>query len=300
MARALSLLLAQLPPLPAGAGVREFGDAAAGLVASFPDAQLVVFPEYHLCWVAGSTAAEREEAWRRAAEPLDGPRLRGLAALARSLKRWLLPGTVPERGPRGELWNTAVLLSPEGELAGAYRKLFPWRPFEPWTPGADFCVVPVPGVGRLGLSICYDVWYPEVFRSLAWLGAEVFLNVSLTSTCDRPQERLLAQAHAVANQAFFVNVNGAWPPGAGRSAVIDPEGRVRVSSEDASPIVLTDRIDLDEVRRVREHGTCALNRLWHQWRDGDPVLTLPAYEGRLDPARWAREGPGGGGRLATS
>jgi len=294
MGRPLSLLLAQVPPLPAGAGLDEFGDAARDLVAAFSDAQLVVFPEYHLCWVEGRDAGEREEAWRRLAEPLDGPRLRGLAALARSLGRWLLPGTVPELGPGGELWNTAVLLSPDGGVAGAYRKLFPWRPFEPWTPGTGFCVVTVPGVGRLGLSVCYDVWFPEVFRNLAWLGAEVFVNVSLTSTCDRPQERLLAQAHAIANQAFFVNVNGAWPPGAGRSAVIDPEGRVRISSEEAAPLVLTDVIDLDDVRRVRAHGTCALNRLWRQWRPGDPVLELPAYEGRIDPARWAGEGPGGG------
>jgi predicted amidohydrolase len=200
--------------------------------------------------------------------------------------RWLLPGTVIERGPGGELWNTAVIFSPQGELVAAYHKMFPWRPFEPWTPGREFVVFDMPDVGRFGLSICYDAWFPEVFRNLAWMGAEVILNPALTTTCDRAQERVLARANAIVNQVYLITCNSAWPNGTGRSAVIDPEGHVRTESDGETPTMLTDCIDLDQVTHVRHWGTLALDTPWAQFNEDDPPIELPAYRGRLDPADW--------------
>ncbi|WP_240720344.1 carbon-nitrogen hydrolase family protein [Pseudarthrobacter sp. NamB4] len=142
---------------------------------------------------------------------MDGPRVNELKQLAKDLNIWLVPGSVCERGPEGQLFNTQLVLSPEGELAGYYRKIFPWRPFEPYDPGDRFTTVDLPGIGRVGLNICYDAWYPGVSRQLAWMGADVILNVVKTTTPDRKQELILAKANAIVNQVFMVSVNCAGP-----------------------------------------------------------------------------------------
>ncbi|MFD0474100.1 carbon-nitrogen hydrolase family protein [Nonomuraea thailandensis] len=191
-----------------------------------------------------------------------------------------------ERGADGALYNTALILSPEGRLAASYRKVFPWRPYEPYRPGDRFVVADLPGFGRVGLAICYDAWFPEVARHLAWMGAEVIVNPVMTTTADREQELVLARANAIVNQVFVVGVNTAAPTGTGRSLVVDPEGRVRVTAGEAAT-VLTDVPDLDDVTRVRRHGTAGLNRVWSQFTDADQPLELPLYQGRIDPGRWS-------------
>jgi predicted amidohydrolase len=276
----------QTAPRPAATALVELADEVRGIAADFPRTKMIVYPEYHTCGVDGATPEERTAQNNEIAEPLDGPRVKRLGEVAKSVGRWLLPGTVIERGPNGELWNTAVVFSPQGELVAAYHKMFPWRPFEPWTPGRDLVVFDIPEVGRFGLTICYDIWFPELFRNLAWLGAEVILNPAMTTTCDRAQERVLARANAIINQTFVVTVNSAWPSGTGRSAVIDPEGHVRTESDGETPTLLTDCIDLDDVTRVRQWGTSALDRPWSQFTAADQTIELPAYQGRIDPATW--------------
>ena len=168
-----------------------------------------------------------------------------------------LPGTLYERSAEGDIYNTSVLLSPDGEVAASYRKIFPWRPYEVCRPGDRFVTVDIPERGRIGLSICYDTWFPEVARHLAWLGAEVIVTPTLTPTSDRPQELVLTQATAIVNQVYTVSVNGAAPYGTGRSRIVDPEGIVR-------------------------H--------WQQFRPADQALELPLYQGRIDPATWSPHG----------
>jgi predicted amidohydrolase len=275
----------QAPPRSPESAADELREELTGLLADFPATRLVVYPEYNTCAVEGDPA-QRREAYEALAEPLDGPRVTGLRAIARDAGVWLLPGTVPERGEDGGLYNTAVVIDPQGEVAASYRKIFPWRPFEPFKPGDRFVVFDLPGAGRIGLGICYDVWYPEVARQLAWLGAEAIIFPAQTSTCDRAQELVLARAAAIANQTFVVSVNAAAPVGTGQSIVVDPEGLVRTQAPSEAPAILTDVIDLDEVERVRTYGTCGLNRLWSQFRPDDAVLELPAYGGSIDPQTW--------------
>lgn len=221
-----------------------------------------------------------------AAQLLDGPLVSELRQLAGDLKIWLVPGSICERGPAGELFNTALVLSPEGTLTAAYRKIFPWRPSEPYDPGDRFVVFPIEGVGRFGLSICYDAWFPEHSRHLAWLGADAILNVVKTTTVDRRQELVLARANAIVNQVFMVSVNCAGPVGQGQSVIVDPEGMVRTEGTGADFTLLTDVLDLGHVDRVRRYGTAGLNRMWSQFRSTDAPLDLPLYQGRLDPATW--------------
>ncbi|BBI48014.1 hypothetical protein HORIV_04350 [Vreelandella olivaria] len=68
--------------------------------------------------------------------------------------------------------------------------------------------------------------------------------------------------------------------------IVDPEGRIRASMPGATPGILTDVLNIDEVERVRTFGTAGLNRMWSQFREDDPVLELPMYEGRIDPRKW--------------
>ncbi|MGW8703291.1 carbon-nitrogen hydrolase family protein [Streptomyces eurythermus] len=284
MSRPLPIALVQAPSRPAKAPLSGFVEDVEQVLARFPHTRLAVYPELHLCGVDGPPTST--EQLQEAAEPINGPRSRRLAELAGDLGVWLVPGTVCERGENGELFNTAPVYSPDGRLAAAYRKIFPWRPHEPYDPGDRFVVVDLPDIGRLGIAICYDAWFPEVARHLAWLGAEAIVNPVMTTTADRSQELVLARANAIVNQVFVLSVNAAGPAGTGRSLVVDPEGRVRTEAPDSAATTVTDVLDLDDVTRVRTFGTAGLNRMWDQFTDADTPLDLPLYGGRIDPGRW--------------
>lgn len=283
MSRVLPVAAVQELPYRADESLSHFCEHVQALLATFPQVRLVVYPELHL--FAADTPLKRE-ALSASAEPLSGPRIRVLGELAADLGVWLVPGSICERGPQGQLFNTAVALSPEGRLAAWYRKVFPWRPYEPFDPGDRFVTFDLTGIGRAGFSICYDAWFPEVTRHLAWMGAEVVLNLVRTTTSDRAQEVVLARANAIVNQVFVVSVNCAGPVGTGQSLIVDPEGLVRVAVSGAERTVLTDVLDLDHVSRVRRYGTAGLTRVWDQFRPGDPPLSLPLYQGSIDPLRW--------------
>ncbi|MEW1821105.1 carbon-nitrogen hydrolase family protein [Arthrobacter sp. NPDC080031] len=285
MQRILPLIAAQAAPRLIGEPIQAFAAEVAAAVAIQPQSKLVVFPELHLF---GDTYPDqqRTEVLQDSAEPLDGPRVDELRQLAADLGIWLVPGSVCERGPEGQLFNTQLVLSPEGDLAGYYRKVFPWRPFEPYDPGDRFTTVDLEGIGRVGLNICYDAWFPEVTRQLAWMGAEVILNVVKTTTADRKQELVLAKANAIVNQVFMVSVNCAGPTGKGLSLIVDPEGNTIAEADDDAPTLLAAELDLSAVEHVRTHGTENLNRPWSQFRPGEPPIELPIYQGRIDPTMW--------------
>lgn len=280
MSRPLPIVAVQAPPVPAPDDLGAFSGRARRLLDIFPQTNFMIFPEWHLHGRSGSADQPQN-----LAQPLDGPRVAELGRLAAELEIWLLPGSICEPDGAGGSHNTAVVLSPEGEIAAVYRKCFPWRPYETATPGNEFVVFDIDGVGRIGLAICYDIWFPEVSRQLAGMGAELIVVPTQTTTCDREQELILARAAAIANQVFVVSVNAAAPPGTGRSLIVGPEGRVRTEAGDAEA-VLTDVLDFDEVTRVRRFGTAGLNRIWSQFTEHDAPLELPLYSGHIDPARW--------------
>ncbi|MGW1099811.1 carbon-nitrogen hydrolase family protein [Streptomyces sp. NPDC002455] len=256
------------------------------VVEAHPDVRLLAYPELHLC--GHGPGEDPGTVMTEAAEPLDGPRGTRLAALARELGIWLVPGSVYEQGADGRIYNTAPVYSPSGERVAEYRKIFPWRPYETTASGISFVVFDLEGHGRVGLTICYDAWFPETTRHLAWQGADLVLNLVRTPTVDRAQEVVLAQANAIVNQVFMASLNAASPDGIGRSVVVDPEGHTRAEAGPGPAEVLTDVLDLAEARRVRARGTAGLTRVWDPFTDGQPPLELPLYAGRIDPERWRR------------
>jgi predicted amidohydrolase len=274
------MVLVQAEPVPFDRPLDAFADEVTAVLAEHPGARLLMYPELHLC------GAERP---RDTAEPLAGPRTRRLAELAGDLGIWLVPGSVCELGPAGEVFNTALAFSPGGELVASYRKIFPWRPYEPYDPGDRFVVFDIPEAGRVGFSICYDAWFPELTRHLAWMGAEVVLNPVQTTTPDRVQELVLARANAIVNQVFMVSLNVAGPFGTGCSIVVGPEGQL-LAETSVDPTVLAVTLDLDEVARVRQRGTAGVNRMWDQFKESDAAVELPLYQGRIEPGRWRPRG----------
>lgn len=286
MSRPLALALAQAPGRHPD-DLDGFAEHAVTTARLFPQTRLLVYPELHL---SGDDRDPLDTATvRDSAQPLkEGPRHKLLATLAADLGLWLCPGSFSELGDDGHVYNTAVVYSPQGELVATYRKIFPWRPFEQTRPGREFVVFDIAGIGRLGLSICYDAWFPESARHLAWMGAEIILHVVKTGTVDREQEVVLARANATVNQVFVASVNASGPSGNGHSVLVGPEGNVLSELPGAAPGVLTAIADLDAVTNARRFGSFALTRPWSQFTDDDEAIPLPLYGGALSPGTWAR------------
>lgn len=186
--------------------------------------------------------------------------------MAKKYGIWLLPGSIFEKR-NGQIYNTASVINPQGEIVNRYSKMFPFYPYEVGvTAGSEFCVFDVPNVGRFGVSICYDMWFPETIRTLAVMGAEVVLHPTLTGTIDRDIELSIARAMASVNQCYLFDVNGLDTGGSGCSIVCGPDGRVLYqagSTEEIIPIEL----DISRVKRSRELGILRLGQPLKSFRD---------------------------------
>jgi deaminated glutathione amidase len=198
------------------------------------------------------------------AEPLDGPSLAAARGWARELGVHLLAGSVSERtGERA--FNTSVLIGPDGEDLAVYRKIHlfdvdaggvAYRESEHEQPGAELVSAPV-GDLVVGLTICYDLRFPELYRILALRGAELLAVPSaFTSATGRDHWEVLLRARAIEDQAFVLAPNqvGTAPPqydSWGHSAIVDPWGRLLAVGGDGEGFVAAD-LDRAELERVLE------------------------------------------------
>lgn len=215
--------------------------------------------------------------------------LSGLCEMAKRYKIWLIPGSMFEKR-EDKVYNTAVVINPEGEIVGCYDKLFPFMPYEKDVEGGNgFLVWDVPYVGRFGISICYDIWLPETTRTLTAMGAEVIIHPVLTGTTDRDVELAIARATAAQFQCFVVDVNGLKAGGKGRSCVVAPGGQVMYQSgesEDIFPL----QLDLDQVRYQREFGNNGLGQTLKSYRDRKVNFTCYQQE-KFDHSYYNSLGP---------
>lgn len=217
------------------------------------------------------------------AEEEDGPTERRFAALARELDLWLVPGSFFQR--RGErICNVSPVIDNRGEVIARYAKMFPFQPYETGVaPGSELVTFDIPQVGRIGISNCYDMWFPETVRSLAMMGAEVILHPSLTNTIDREVEMTIARANAAMHQCFFLDINGAGRGGNGRSGAYGPGGTIIYQAGGAHEI-LAFEFDLAEVRHVRERGWHGLGQTLKSFRDSEADFPLLSRGRRQTPA----------------
>lgn len=240
------------------------------------------------------------------AQPLPGPAERAFQDIAARHQLWLVNGSLFEL-KEGKTYNTASVIAPDGKVVARYRKMFPFRPYETEVEaGEDFCVFDVPEVGRFGVSICYDMWFPETSRTLAALGAEVIIHPAMTTTIDRDVELAMARATAAMNQCYVIDINGVGDGGNGRSIIVAPAGDVMHeagTNEELIPL----EIDLERVRRSREFGIRGLGQPLKSFRDAKTQFTvyqndpkLRAYLNTLGPLERPQRGSRAGLERAAS
>jgi predicted amidohydrolase len=213
------------------------------------------------------------------AQPFPNPTEEEFCRWARKHGIWLLPGSMFELA-EGKIFNTASVINPQGEVVGRYRKMFPFFPYEEGVEcGTEFMTFDVPKVGRFGVSICYDLWFPETSRTLAAMGAEVILHPTLTGTIDRDVELAIVRASAAQNQCFIYGINGFGDCGNGRSIIVGPAGDIQYLAESAQEMIPLE-IDLDRVRRTRERGLRGLGQQLKSFRDRKVEFSLYGPQGR--------------------
>ena len=136
-----------------------------------------------------------------------------LCEIAKRNDIWLIPGTYFETID-GKNYNSCPVISPAGVVVDCHQKMFPFGPFETNLESGDkFVTFDVPGAGRFGVCICYDMWFPEVTRNLMAMGAEVIIHPTMTTTIDRDIELSISRTNAAINQCYFIDINvagGLW------------------------------------------------------------------------------------------
>jgi predicted amidohydrolase len=215
-------------------------------------ADLVVLPEL---WAHGAFAYQR---WADEAEPLDGLTVTALQAAARDLGAHVHMGSIMERSAGGLLFNTSLLLGRDGEVLTTYRKIhrFGFSEGEATLIEAGRDVVVYDGeLGALGLSTCYDLRFPELYRTLLDRGAEVVLVVAGWPDKRIEHWRLLAQARAIEDQVHLVACNTAGEQVGvrmgGHSLVVDCWGKIVAEAGTGDEVLVVD-VDVTEVPKTRD------------------------------------------------
>ena len=202
-----------------------------------------------------------------AVRPLDQDEcVLGLRALARELGVWLLIGSALVRREDGQLANRSTLVDAEGEVVATYDKIHMFdvdlptgerhRESALYTPGEQATVAETPW-GKIGLSVCYDVRFPQLYRALAKAGAEMItVPAAFTRPTGEAHWEILLRARAIETGAFVLapaqggfheDGRGTW----GRSTIIGPWGEILAKAEDDEPGVVIAELDLDAVAKAR-------------------------------------------------
>jgi deaminated glutathione amidase len=235
--------------------------------AAADGAELVVLPEK---WTVLGTP----EAIRASAEPLDGPALSAAAGWARELGIHLVAGSIPEVVPDQEkLANTSVMFGPDGETRAVYRKIHmfdvevgdvSYRESAIEEAGSELSIADANGT-PVGLTICYDLRFPELYRALALGGARVITVPSaFTERTGRDHWEVLIRARAIEDQVFVVaadQIGFAEPHyrSYGRSMIVDPWGVVLAQAPDTECFVAAD-LDFASQDETREKLPSLRNR----------------------------------------
>jgi predicted amidohydrolase len=238
---------------------------------------LILLPEL---WPCGYYAFER---YREESEALDGPTLEALGRKTAEIGATLFAGSLVERD--GDcLFNTSVLLDPRGRLVARYRKihLFGYKSEEGalLERGDEVVVAPTPW-GRAGLSICYDLRFPELYRRMIDRGAELLLVTAAWPAARIEHWAVLNRARALENQAFLFSCNATGTQrgvrNGGRSLLVDPLGNVLAEGGDAEALVTCDA-DPAAVARVRAEYPALRDRIL---REAEGPCTSRESERRL-------------------
>jgi deaminated glutathione amidase len=235
--------------------------------AAAAGADLAVLPEY--VDYLGPTESEPKP------EAVDGEFATVFAEAARRLRMWVIAGSFHEVGPdERHTYNTSLVYDRTGAVAATYRKVHlfdieipdrvSYQESRTVSPGTELTTVDVDGV-RVGLSICYDLRFPELYRRLAVDGAKVLVvPAAFTTHTGRDHWEVLLRARAIENQCYVVAAgqSGDHDPGRscfGRSMVVDPWGTVIAQAVDGVGLTVAD-LDFDRLARIRAELPSLANR----------------------------------------
>jgi len=245
-------------------------DAAVRLIrkAAHLGARLVGLPENFSFMGPDADRAEN-------AEPLEGPTLSSMAALARELQLTVLAGSILEAGaPGGRFFNTSTLFGPEGQRLAVYRKIHlfdvdindgaTYRESDAIAPGSEIVTTDTP-LGRLGMSVCYDLRFPELYRRLVQDGATLLtVPAAFTLMTGKDHWEVLLRARAIENQAYVLapaqfGRHSEKRVTYGHALVVDPWGLVIGRASEGEGIALAE-LDPEVILRVRTAIPCLSHR----------------------------------------
>jgi predicted amidohydrolase len=225
---------------------------ALSIVDQASGSDLVLLPEI---WPCGFFSFER---YRNDSETVNGPTVKAFQQKARMLNAHILMGSMVENEGQN-FYNTSLFIKPEGEIAACYRKihLFSYQSDEAQilTPGKEVVVIDTPW-GGCGLSTCYDLRFPELFRRMLDQGAKFFLVAAAWPLARVEAWRLFNRARAHENLAFLVSCNAAGANSgrryAGHSMIVDPLGQVVAEGGEKEELIFAE-IDPELVDVVRQN-----------------------------------------------
>lgn len=219
-------------------------------------ADLIVLPEL---WNIGFFAYEE---YFKQSELLSGPTFSALMKKARELGAYIFTGSISERDG-DKCYNTAGLIDPDGKLLGTYRKMHLFAAERRYMGSGDQPVVIDTAFGRVGMSICYDVRFPELFRKEVEMGAEILVNCAAWPYPRVESWNMLHPVRAMENQCYMVSCGCAGASRGngfiGRSMVIDPWGTVQAAAGN-SEAVLRSEIFPEQLPEVRRSFTALQDR----------------------------------------
>lgn len=223
--------------------------------------------KYYSPWVKIIVASELilqgSPHFAKLAQAIPGQITQFCSDVAKKHDIYLIPGSMYEK--KGDnIYNSSPVFDSKGEIIEIYHKMYPWKPHEKTKSGDKTLVFDMPGFGKIGLCNCYDLWFPELIRDLAFKGAEVIFAPTATGTQDREQEIILARAAAIQNQCYLVSINGLGingvsSGGKGHSLIVDPEGNIIQKAGQLQENIIA-ILDLDAVQRSREYGIAGVTR----------------------------------------
>jgi amidase len=235
-----------------------------GIKRGYPGCDLIIFPEY-------STQGFHPVKWRDLTTTVPGPETEIFSDACKRNKVWGVFSITGEENPKGNPFNTFILINDKGDIALKYHKILPWVPMEPWYPGNETMVAEGPKGLKIGAIICYDGNHPEIVRDTVMKGAELVIRIQGYMYPSKEQQRMIAQVRAWENLTYFAVANMAGRDLVysyfGHSCIVNFDGTLLAECGTGPDEVQYALLSLSAIRDARKNWT-AENHLFNTLHRG--------------------------------
>jgi len=235
-----------------------------GIKRGYPGCDLIIFPEY-------STQGFHPVKWRDLTTTVPGPETEIFSDACKRNKVWGVFSITGEENPKGNPFNTFILINDKGDIALKYHKILPWVPMEPWYPGNETMVAEGPKGLKIGAIICYDGNHPEIVRDTVMKGAELVIRIQGYMYPSKEQQRMIAQVRAWESLTYFAVANMAGRDLVysyfGHSCIVNFDGTLLAECGTGPDEVQYALLSLSAIRDARKNWT-AENHLFNTLHRG--------------------------------